>query len=653
MSTKNPLMAIAVTSCTAFGRIIAFSIALLSGPSAAADPQPQALSQSPTGTAELIDSSLPVKPGTEVGSGLVFGTDNRVAMTDSFFSSRPQWRAFGLLDLPSGGFCSATHFAQNHIITARHCFGDTENPANIVFRPAFTGARTMSNYNQRPSIRGRRVVRGTGSVGKINDGGTYVPGGDWMIVELDPATYVRGTPATGSGIPTFPTTFNGWQTIPIFSLNKPIPTAGVTVSAFGYSGDFLSTNNAAGYHLNCRLRKDGVCSTDAVQRGEGMGAILADCDWNPGASGGPAVTGTLDSPGGIVAVHGGGGSGVTGTWTEANANRDISSNAWAFAPVRAAGFTATVANGNSMLLGVGTDSVFFNGIRQVNLSSADGYRAADQWYDFRDAGTTPVAVVFGRATSAYTIDGHAWIFAVASGQIWNKMESSPGVWQDWQTWFPGSTMGTSPLDLEARSAGTAAVQLYTVHSNGAVRTRRKLNTWNAAWQAETSLGTVTGAHAIAASDTGGFQQIFVATSSGLQTKWEINGPSSNQWSSFVNFADGLPTGLTLLDIAAGTDNSGRMDVYLLARTSTQTRIYQRAKTSTVPGSAWGSWVLLDSDAKLTGATQVEIMTRSGATGFAPRLVVIRDGELLTRRPANPTFPDAWVPLYSPANVTCP
>ncbi len=61
MSTKNPLMAAAVASCTAFGRIIAFGIVLLNGPSAAADPQPQALSRSPTGTAEL--SSLPVKPG--------------------------------------------------------------------------------------------------------------------------------------------------------------------------------------------------------------------------------------------------------------------------------------------------------------------------------------------------------------------------------------------------------------------------------------------------------------------------------------------------------------------------------------------------------------------------------------------------------------
>jgi len=43
--------------------LIVFSIALLSGPSAAADPQPQALSQSPTGTAELSDPSLPVHPG--------------------------------------------------------------------------------------------------------------------------------------------------------------------------------------------------------------------------------------------------------------------------------------------------------------------------------------------------------------------------------------------------------------------------------------------------------------------------------------------------------------------------------------------------------------------------------------------------------------
>ena len=63
MSTKNPLMAIAVVSCTAFGSIIAFSIALLNSPSAAADPHSQALSQSPISTAEVSDPSLPVKPG--------------------------------------------------------------------------------------------------------------------------------------------------------------------------------------------------------------------------------------------------------------------------------------------------------------------------------------------------------------------------------------------------------------------------------------------------------------------------------------------------------------------------------------------------------------------------------------------------------------
>ena len=128
-------------------------------------------------------------------------------------------------------------------------------------------------------------------------------------------------------------------------------------------------------------------------------------------------------------------------------------NGLVFAPLRAAGFTATVANGNSMLLGIGTDSASVNGIRHVNLSSADGYRAADQWYDFRDGGTTLATLTFGRATSAYTIDGHAWVFAVANGQVWNKMETAPGQWQIWQSWFPGTTMGTSPVDLEAQAAG--------------------------------------------------------------------------------------------------------------------------------------------------------------------------------------------------------
>jgi hypothetical protein len=578
-------------------------------------------------------------------SELVFSPDNRTAMTDSFFTNNPQWRAFGLLNI-GGAWCSATHFMRNHIITARHCALDTDIP-NITFRPAFVGQQTSSNFAARPSIRAKRLVPGTGTTGHINEGGTYLPGNEWLIVELDPATYQKGT--GGTGIPSFPTSFTNWPTIGLTTLPKPIPAAGVTVTSPGYAADFLGANNAAGLHQNCKIRKDGVCSPQAS---EGQGIILTDCDVNPGASGGPVVTGGLSNPR-IVGTFGGGQSGVTSTWTESNANKHISSNGFAFAPVRAAGFTATMSNNNTVLLGISSDSTQTNGIRQVNLLSADGYRPADQWYDFKDAGT--VGLTFGRLTSARTIDGHAWVFGVANGEVWNKIESSPGVWINWGKFFAGSAMANNPADLEAQSAGTTAMQLYTIgQTSGTIRTRRKLNTWDAAWEAEVSIGVLSGAKSIAASSTDGFQQIFVTTSTGIQTKWEINAPSSNTWSSWQNFADGLPSGLTMVDIAAGIDTTGRMDVYLLAKNSTQTFIFQRAKTQPQSGSAWGAWVQLETDPDLNGATQVEIMTRSGVTGFAPRLVVIRDGVLWTRRyNADPDFPDNWVPLYAAANVTCP
>jgi hypothetical protein len=589
-------------------------------------------------------------PGNDTQS-LVFGTDNRASMTDAFFTANPKMRAIGLLDI-GGSYCTATHFVQNYVLTARHCIGDTVDPKTIVFRPAFVGSRVAANYAQRPQIVGRRVIRGTGYNGHINADGTYVPGGDWFVVELDPSSYVRGTPAAGSGIPSFPSSFSGWATIPIASAPRPIPTSGVTVTDVGYSGDKFTASGYAGIHQGCTLKKDAFCSSDATQHGEGFGPVITDCDFNPGASGGPLFTGSLSNPA-IVAINGGGGDGSTPTWTEANANRVISSNAWAFAPLKAAGFTATKDSGGT-LIGLASDALWTNGIRWVNMNSSDGYRAADQWYDWRDSGTTPVALQFGRLTSTTTIDNHAWYFAIASGQIWNKIESGLGQWISWQTWFPGTTMGTNPVDIVARSAGSTSLQLYTIQSDGSVRTRRKMNTWDGNWEGEVSLGTVSGAIAIAASNTGGFQQIFVATPSSIQSKWEINGASSNQWSGWQNLADGLPTGTTIIDLSAGLLIDGRMVVYMLCTVSGQTRIYSRAKNSAQPGSVWDGWHLFGSDPEIAGASQIEMETGPSSLQGADHVIVNRNGELLVRRYSTSTmFTDKWVPFYSPATVRCP
>ena len=585
-------------------------------------------------------------------------SDPRVGMDDAFFRTNRNLWAIGLLDLPGGGHCTATHLAPNHIITARHCFAARNvNPGDIIFRPAFVGTPNATNYSYRPSIRGKRIVFGTGHDNKINDGGTYVPGADWTIVELDPSTYSRGNPPSNSGVPDFPATFLNWPTIASNSTPNPIPSEGIDVTVFGYSGDFLGSNGL-GHYNTCKLRKDAVCSTASGQRQEGLGVVLSDCSYEGGASGGPTIVNAFSNPA-IMSTVGGGGSGNASTWTEENANREIGTNAWAFAPVRAKGFTAT--HGNGQLLGVTSGDVFFNSVAWTSLDSTDGYRSADQWRDFRDSKLFASLLLFGRLTSATTLDGRRWIFAQAenqtskASQIWNKFETSPGVWADWQTWFPDSAMSRSVVDIEAQSAGSTAMQLYTVHTDGQIRTRRKLNTWNANWEQEKLLGTFSGSRAIAASSTGGFQQIFLIAGNDVKTSWEVSSPSSNQWSGWVSFSEGLPT-LTLLDIAAGINPNGQMDVYLLAKDSNSvTSIYQRQKVSAIPGSTWRAWNRLDSDPELKGSTQIEIMTRSGATGFRPRLVVIKDGGLYTRRyNAVVATNDNWVPLYSPPKATpCP
>jgi hypothetical protein len=127
-------------------------------------------------------------------SALVYGADDRAAMTDAFFAAFPAWRAMGRIST-SIGTCTATHVGQNYLITSRHCVADLEVPGNVVFRPGFAGLDARSG--ERPSIRARRVMRGTGSFGKFSNGGAYFPGGDWAFIEVDPGTYQQGTVESG------------------------------------------------------------------------------------------------------------------------------------------------------------------------------------------------------------------------------------------------------------------------------------------------------------------------------------------------------------------------------------------------------------------------------------------------------------------------
>jgi hypothetical protein len=308
--------------------------------------------------------------------------------------------------------------------------------------------------------------------------------------------------------------------------------------------------------------------------------------------------------------------------------------------------------GNGVTLAVSSSQTSPGQVRWNNFDTSEGYRPRHPWRPWGDPASSSFA--FRRMSSAFTTDSHAWIFSVlADGSIANRWETTAGAWSNWGRWFEGSSMSTGALDVDATSAGSVAIQVYSVSSTGAVRTRRKVGNWNSAWGNESDLGTVAGARAIAVGVVQGFQQIFVVSSSAVSTRWETSA-GSNAWSSWVDFTSGLPNGAELIDIAAGEDSAGRMDVYLLLRQGTQLLVFRRTKGSVQAFSAWGSWQSFLAAPK--GASQVEI---GPVVNGMPRLGLVRAGEILMRRPEvdiESPAPDYWVPAYSPEptpTAACP
>jgi hypothetical protein len=261
-------------------------------------------------------------------------------------------------------------------------------------------------------------------------------------------------------------------------------------------------------------------------------------------------------------------------------------------------------------------------------------------------------------SSTFTPDGHAFILAVGGGQLWNRWETSTGAWSGWGVFFPGSSMSLSPIDVDAASTNGVAAQVFTLHAAGQVRTRRKLGTWNAPWENEVDLGVVQSGNALAVGTTGGYQQVFVSTPTTVQTRWETS-PGSNSWVGWTDFSAGLPAGMTWLDLTAGLDGLGRMDVVLLGRDAAGARrLYRRTKTSADPGSAWGAWGYF-TDA-LPFSTQVELAPMSSALApgeVGERLFTLNDGELVVFDPRviDPEWPNfqaswRWVPASMPEPI---
>ena len=169
-----------------------------------------------------------------------------------------------------------------------------------------------------------------------NPAGTYFPGGDWLLLEVEPATYVKGS--GGAGIPSFPKTWAEWDTggffVPVGSLPNPVSTP-LAVSAAGYSCDYYAASQTPSVHLACEIRRDGVCNS--AHAGEGEGILVTSCESNPCASGGPVMTGWPLNPV-LVGVIAGNGTVSSTCYSSDNlGNKLVNSNGFNTVPRNAGG----------------------------------------------------------------------------------------------------------------------------------------------------------------------------------------------------------------------------------------------------------------------------------------------------------------------------
>lgn len=286
-----------------------------------------------------------------------------------------------------------------------------------------------------------------------------------------------------------------------------------------------------------------------------------------------------------------------------------------------------------------------------NFDAEDHFHPLHQWVPWGDsnlAGRT-----LGRMTSTLTPDSHAFIFANTQSGIVSRWETSPGSWSAWAQWFPGASMNSNVVDVEAVSANPVALQVYTVHTDGRLRTRRKVGAFDAAWDNEVDLGVVPGARAIAAGVVGGYQSLFAITNNAVSTRWETS-PGSNQWEPWIDFTAGLPAGLELLDVTADFDRHGYIDLYVLGKqTDGVVKVFRRTKLGFV-GAGWSNW----SPFLTVPARTTQIEAGQGSIEEDPRLLLLNDGEILIRRSnafnIDGTSPDFVIPAYSPERTTsCP
>lgn len=640
-----------------------------------------------------------------VRQATVFGVDDRLPMDSTFFSQTPRMRAIGRLN-----GCTASKVSGTHVLTSAHCFSvpsgaslppEITSPEQVTFYPA-APASGAPGANDGARIQAKRIVW---------SGDAALPGSDFAIVEVDPATFVSGN----SGL-----TWSSITPLELSGLISSPPSSGLMVSAAGYSADLTPSG---GFHSSCLLTK----------RAGWAGVYYSDCDWKGGASGGPIIQfnpgvgpGTTiiglitgghnevpdwnatacgsDSACGAppnvcwgyrcgrtcqtdsncdtarpLCVRGlcrsscsstscptgslcryqpaSGASACLATYRDADGNTVVDTLAAYWAPWDAVSAVALL-NSDGRVHVYATDRARLNQVSlrpQANTTATPYNARFDRWADARGG----VAVPNPTRLSGALHDGRQFVFAVGedANVYANWQTVAAGLLGGWQNFFGSQTANTGDVATDSTSPTSSGGILYQYvqKSTGELLLKRKSGAWNANWLDWQTLATASGLNRISAANTQGFPVLVginVSTSS-PQIKITWGDSAGLSFVSLQQFGDGLPAGMCFSDVKIGQTNDGKLDVFLLANPScggNQTReVWRRTKLSSAAGSAWGSWQQYRAgDAQLNGATALALFPPDPSRGDG--LVVISRGAVYhsTWGPSATNYM-GWVPFYGPAN----